>query len=241
MSLPGLTEKESLKLQRSVGSQNSEYKTALTPTESGEYILRSQKAGASNKEIAQYCNLEPTSKMVNEHKNLYLNLDSKLHQFVAYSDSKKPGQIVFDRARIISQFDKKYQELIIFSTIEHNFNRTNLEGIKQKLERSNMDIKEIVKEMAERKGQNLVVNFFSYIHDKKFRQKLSSTFQSDRDKIFSQVLKDKMLEEIVKKDQKKILSGTLGKSHYSLLITGSSLSVKTKKLIEERIEKIIYK
>ena len=32
--------------------------------------------------------------MVNEHKNLYLNLDSKLHQFVAYSDSKKPGQIV---------------------------------------------------------------------------------------------------------------------------------------------------
>ena len=39
-----LTEKESLKLQRSVGSQNSEYKTALTPTESGEYILRSQKA-----------------------------------------------------------------------------------------------------------------------------------------------------------------------------------------------------
>ena len=43
-----------------------------------------------------------------------------------------------------------------------------------------MDIKEIVKEMAERKGQNLVVNFFSYIHDKKFRQKLSSTFQSVR-------------------------------------------------------------
>lgn len=241
MSLPGLTEKESLNLQRSVGSQNSEYRTALTPTESGEYIFRSLNSGATNKEIAQYCNLEPNSKMVNEHKNLFLKLDDKLHQFVAYSDNKRPGQIVFDRARIISQFDKKYQEIIIVATIEHNFNRTNLEGIKQKLERSDMRIEEIVKEMAERKGQNLVVNFFSYIHDKKFREKLKNTVQIQRDMMFNEVLRDNKLKEIVKNEQKKILSGTLGKSHYSILITGSSLSIDTKKQIEERIENLIYK
>ena len=240
MSLPGLSSVESLSLQRSVGTNNSGFVPELSPVESGEYINRSLNSGASSTEIAEWCGLEASSKMPNEFKNLFLNLEINLHHFVCNGVDKKPGQVTFDRARIISTIPQKYQEQILLATLEHNFTRIDIQGIKQKMDRSDMDIKEIIKEMADRKGENLVVNFFVYIHDKKFKAKINNTLQNDRNKVFANVLEDKELLGIISSHRKKIISGTLGKTHYSLLITGSNLSIDLKKQIETRVEKILY-
>jgi hypothetical protein len=240
MSLPGLSATESLSLQRSVGTQNTGFIPELTPVESGEYINRSLNSGATSKDIAEWCGLEAHSKMPNEFKNLFLHLEENLHHLICSGVNKKLGQVPFDRARIISTFPQKHQEQILFATLEYNFTRRDIQGIKQKMERSDMKIKEIIKEMADRKGQNLVVNFFVYIHDKKFKEKINNTIQTYRDKLFANVLEDRELLDIISNHRKKIINGTLGKKHYSLLITGNNLSVDLKKQIEKRIEDLLY-
>ena len=240
MSLPGLSPTEALNLQRSVGSQNSEFKTVLTPIESGEYIIRSLEAGATYKEIALWCNLSEKSRMIQDHKNLILKLEKKLRHFVAYGDNRSQGQITFDAARFITSFDKGLQEQLVTAVIEYRFTKTELEGIRQKIERSDIKIQDAIKEMAERKGENLVVNFFVYIHDKKFKETLKNTTQDKRNKLFSPILVDKKILDIVSSNGKKIIGGTLGQTHYSLLITGNNLSRDLKKQIETRIEEILY-
>lgn len=240
MSLPGLSSKESLSLQRSVGTKISGFVPELSPVESGEYINRSLNSGATNTEIAEWCGLEAHSKMPNEFKNLFLKLDQNLHHFICNGADKKPGQVNFDRARIISTFPQKLQEQILLATLEHNFTRIDIQSIKQKMDRSDMKIKEIISEIAHRKGENLVVNFFVYIHDKTFKEKIKNTLQVNRNKMFAHVLEDKELLGIIESQRKKIISGTLGKTHYSLLITGKNLSVDLKKQIEKRIEDILY-
>tara|TARA_Y100000816_G_C26101962_1_gene584323 strand:+ start:1665 stop:2402 length:738 start_codon:yes stop_codon:yes gene_type:complete len=241
MSLPGLTNKEVLKLSRSLRTQDTKFIPELSPVEAGELLNKSISKGSSLKELSEYFGFSHT-KMVSEMIKIYKNLDKELRHLVYFS--RQPmykrglGYLTFDLARVIASHEINNQKELALTAIDYRFKRVDLEGIRQRMDRSGLSLREVIEEFKKRQGATtLITTLIGGFFDKKVLDIMKS---SKKEKIFYKVLDSSKVKSLLSKNNKVIVQAVCNATNYSLTISGDKLTNKFKNdldiLIEEEIK-----
>jgi hypothetical protein len=239
MSLPGLTEKEVLKLSRSLRTQDTGFVPELSPVEAGELLEKSLSNGASLKELSDYFGFSH-SKMPSEMIKIYKKLDKDLRHLVLFAKyptyKRGLGYLTFDLARIIAGHDIKDQKDLALATIDYRFKRIDLEGIRQRLKRSALPFNQVLDEFKNRQGSRVVTTLISAFLDKKV---IGIMKTSKRNEIFYKVLGSKNVKNLLDKNSKVIVQAICNENNYSISLSGEKLTNKFKNDLDVLIEKEI--
>ncbi len=239
MSLPGLTAKEVLKLSRSLNTQDTKFIPEVSPVEAGELLAKSISNGSSLKDLSAYFGFSHT-KMVSEMIKIYQNLDKDLRHLVFFARQpmykKGLGYLTFDLARIIANHDLKNQKKLAIATIDYKFRRIDLEGIRQRIDRSGLSFTKVLEEFKKRKGVSVVTTLVGSFIDKK----VSDTMNTKEGKnIFYNVLESNKVQTFLNENKKVIVQAVCNSNNYSITLSGDKLSDKFKNDIDLLIEKQI--
>tara|TARA_A100001011_G_scaffold170559_1_gene179449 strand:- start:5291 stop:6022 length:732 start_codon:yes stop_codon:yes gene_type:complete len=239
MSLPGLTEKEVLKLSRSLRTQDTEFIPELTPVEAGELLQKSIDNGSNIKELSDYFGFSHT-KMPSEMIKISNDLNKELRHLVFFARmplyKRGIGYLTFDLARQIAKHDKKNQNDLALATIDYKLKRIDLEGIRQRMDRSGLPFNTVLDEFKNRKGSNVVTTLIGAFLDKKVIEIMKT---SKKDTVFYKVLETDSLKKFLLENNKTILQAVCNESNYSLSISGNKLTKKFKNELDLLIEKEI--
>ena len=239
MSLPGLSAKEVLKLSRSLRTQDTDFVPELSPVEAGELLEKSISKGSSLKELSEYFGFSHT-KMPGEMIKIYKKLDKELRHLVFFA--KQPmykrglGYLTFDLARIIASHDLKNQKNLAIATIDYRFKRVDLEGIRQRIERSGLPFNKVLEEFKNRQGSTMVTTLIAAFLDKKVIKIMKT---SKRNAIFYKALKSDSINSFLDKNNKVIVQAVCNESNYSISLSGDKLTDKFKNDLDLLIEKEI--
>ena len=239
MSLPGLTAKEVLKLSRSLRTQDTRFIPEVNPVEAGELLEKSISNGANLKELSDYFGFSHT-KMPSEMINIYKKLDKDLRHLVFFA--RQPmykrglGYLTFDKARIIAGHDIKNQKNLALATIDYRFRRIDLEGIRQRLNRSGLPFNEVLEEFKKRQGTNLVTTLIGAFFDKKVIEIMKTP---TRDSTFYKALDSDRVTSLLDTNSKVIVQAVCNESTYSITLSGDKLTTKFKNDLDILIEQEI--
>ena len=123
-------------------------------------LNKSISKGSSLKELSEYFGFSNT-KMVSEMIKIYKNLDKELRHLVYFS--RQPmykrglGYLTFDLARVIASHEINNQKELALTAIDYRFKRVDLEGIRQRMDRSGLSLKEVIEEFKKRQGATTLI------------------------------------------------------------------------------------
>ena len=239
MKLKGLTPKEELLLSRSVNTRNTGFIPEISPVEVGNLLNKCIENGSSVQDLTDYFGYIHT-KTINEFLSIYENLNENISHLVVFADQKlyKRGlnYITYDKARIIAKFDSKFQETLALATIDYQFSRYDLEGIKQRMHRTGLSFKEVLNEFKKRKEKPIVTTLLTFFLDKKVLKLMSSEKGQDT---FYKVLESDSINSLFKNNNRRIVQAKCSSSTYSLTISGGILSNKFKNDIDLTVERLL--
>ena len=78
------------------------------------------------------------------------------------------GYLTFDLARVIASHEINNQKELALTAIDYRFKRVDLEGIRQRMDRSGLSLKEVIEEFKKRQGATtLITTLIGGFFDKK--------------------------------------------------------------------------
>lgn len=237
MEIKGITPKELLALSRSLNTRNTGFKPELSPVECGELLSKCVKVGNTVRELSDYFGYIHT-KSINEFITIYKKINKNISHLIVFAeqDQYKRGlkYITYDKARIIAKYDNEDQESLAIATIDYGFSRYDLEGIKQRMERSGLSFKAVLDEFKKRKDAPIVTTLISFFLNDNVLKIMATEKGS---KIFYKALESKAIINLFKENNKKLIQAKCSPSTYSLTISGGILTNEFKNNIDIEIEK----
>ena len=239
MSLKGVTPKEELSLSRSVNYKNTGFKPEISPYEVGRLLTKCIDSGNTVQELTDFFQYGYT-KSVNDLINIYKNSNENIAHLIVFDEQelykKGIGYITFDVARILVKFDKKYQEELAIATVDYQMDRYDLEGMKQRMDRSGLPFKEVLKEFKKRKEDPVVTTLLTFFLDKKVLDLMSS---EKGKKVFFETLEMPLIKTLFKENNKNIVQAQCSEALYSLTISGGKLTKEFKNTVDLTVERIL--
>lgn len=240
--LPGLSDSEVYKLERTIGANDSGYKREIPyPAEVGMLLLKSIEAGSTFATLTTYFknkNLLSHDKMLREKVSIAQNIDKKFHKIIKYGEYKESGDITFDVARIISRWPDALIEEVIPYILSYELNRSDLMGIKQRIDRGKVSLKVAIEEFIEESNKLPTLSFISTIQDLNIIRYLKKTNLN--------LLQEKIKEEndiinFFMKENRKLISAKIYENIYVLTILGKSLGNKQKENLDNLVQDFLKK
>ena len=239
MSLKGVTPKEELSLSRSVNYKNTGFKPEISPYEVGRLLTKCIDSGNTVQELTDFFQYGYT-KSVNDLINIYKNSNENIAHLIVFDEQelykKGIGYITFDVARILVKFDKKYQEELAIATVDYQMDRYDLEGMKQRMDRSGLPFKEVLKEFKKRKEDPVVTTLLTFFLDKKVLDLMSS---EKGKKVFFETLEMPLIKTLFKENNKNIVQAQCSEALYSLTISGGKLTKEFRNIVDLTIERLL--
>jgi hypothetical protein len=239
LSLKGITPKEELSLSRSVNYKNTGFKPEISPYEVGRLLTKCIDSGNTVQELTDFFQYGYT-KSVNDLINIYKNSNKNISHLIVFDEQelykRGIGYITFDVARILVKFDKKYQEELAIATVDYQMDRYDLEGMKQRMDRSGLPFKEVLKEFKKRKEDPVVTTLLTFFLDKKVLNLMSS---EKGKKVFYKTLETSEIKTLFKENNKNIVQAQCSEALYSLTISGGKLTKEFKNTVDLTIERIL--
>ena len=241
MTLKGITPKEELSLSRSVNYKNTGFKPEISPVEVGKLLTKCIDSGNTVQELTDYFQYGYT-KSINDLINIYKNCNENITQLIVFDEQplykRGIGYITFDTARILVKFDKNFQEELAVATVDYQFDRYDLEGMKQRMDRSGLAFSEVLKEFKERKNRPVVTTLIAFFLNPKVREIMS---KSGGKKQFYKALESQDIKTLLKENKKNIVQAQCSETTYSLTISGGRLLKDFKDDIDIKIEENLLK
>lgn len=239
MTLKGVTPTEELSLSRSVNYKNTGFKPEISPYEVGRLLTKCIENGNTVQELTEYFHYGYT-KSVNDLINIYKSSNQNIAHLIVFDEQplykRGIGYITFDVARILVKFDKEHQELLALATIDYQFDRYDLEGIKQRMDRSGLPFTEVLEEFKKRKEAPIVSTLISiFVNDKVIKHMSSEKGKKD----FYNSLESREVKNLLKEYNKNIVQAQCSSNTYSLTISGGKLTKDFKNTIDVTIERIL--
>lgn len=239
MSLKGITPKEELSLSRSVNYKTTGFKPDISPYEVGRLLTKCIDSGNTVQELTDYFQYGYT-KSVNDLINIYKSSNENIAHLIVFDEQelykRGIGYITFDVARILVKFDKQYQEELAITTVDYQMDRYDLEGMKQRMDRSGLPFKEVLEEFKKRKEDPVVTTLLAFFLD----AKVTDLMMSEKGKkVFYEVLETPELKTLFKENNKNIVQAQCSKTTYSLTISGGKLTQEFKNTVDLTIERIL--
>jgi len=239
LSLKGITPKEELSLSRSVNYKNTGFKPEISPYEVGRLLTKCIDSGNTVQELTDFFQYGYT-KSVNDLVNIYKKANENIAHLIVFDEQelykRGIGYITFDVARILVKFDKKYQEELAIATVDYQMDRYDLEGMKQRMDRSGLPFKEVLKEFKKRKEDPVVTTLLTFFLDKKVLNLMSS---EKGKKVFYKTLETSEIKTLFKENNKNIVQAQCSETTYSLTISGGKLTEEFKNSIDLTIERLL--
>lgn len=239
MSLKGITPKEELSLSRSVNYKNTGFKPEISPYEVGRLLTKCIDSGNTVQELTDFFQYGYT-KSVNDLVNIYKKANENIAHLIVFDEQelykRGIGYITFDVARILVKFDKKYQEELAIATVDYQMDRYDLEGMKQRMDRSGLPFKDVLKEFKKRKEDPVVTTLLTFFLDKKVLNLMSS---EKGKKVFYKTLETPEIKTLFKENNKNIVQAQCSEALYSLTISGGKLTKEFKNTVDLTIERIL--
>ena len=114
--------------------------------------------------------------------------------------------------------------------------RYDLEGMKQRMDRSGLSFKEILKEFKKRKEDPIVTTLLAFFLDKKVLDLMSS---EKGKKVFYNTLEMPEIKTLLKENKKNIVQAQCSETTYSLTISGGKLTEEFKNSIDLTMERLL--
>ena len=234
-----MTPKEELSLSRSVNYKNTGFKPEISPYEVGRLLTKCIDSGNTVQELTDFFQYGYT-KSVNDLVNIYKNLNENIAHLIVFDEQelykRGIGYITFDVARILVKFNKKYQEELAIATVDYQMDRYDLEGIKQRMDRSGSPFKEVLKEFKKRKEDPVVTTLLTFFLDKKVLDLMSS---EKGKKVFYKTLEMPEIKTLFKENNKNIVQAQCSEALYSLTISGGKLTKEFRNTVDLSIERLL--
>lgn len=234
-----MTPKEELSLSRSVNYKNTGFKPEISPYEVGRLLTKCIDSGNTVQELTDFFQYGYT-KSVNDLVNIYKNLNENIAHLIVFDEQelykRGIGYITFDVARILVKFNKKYQEELAIATVDYQMDRYDLEGIKQRMDRSGLPFKEVLKEFKKRKEDPVVTTLLTFFLDKKVLDLMSS---EKGKKVFYKTLEMPEIKTLFKENNKNIVQAQCSEALYSLTISGGKLTKEFRNTVDLSIERLL--
>ena len=234
-----MTPKEELSLSRSVNYKNTGFKPEISPYEVGRLLTKCIDSGNTVQELTDFFQYGYT-KSVNDLVNIYKNSNENITHLIVFDEQelykKGIGYITFDVARILVKFDKKYQEELAIATVDYQMDRYDLEGMKQRMDRSGLPFKEVLKEFKKRKENPVVTTLLTFFLDKKVLDLMSS---EKGKKVFYKTLEMPEIKNLFKENNKNIVQAQCSEALYSLTISGGKLTKEFRNIVDLTIERLL--
>ena len=239
MSLKGISPKEELSLSRSVNYKNTGFKPEISPYEVGRLLTKCIDSGNTVQELTDFFQYGYT-KSVNDLVNIYKKANENIAHLIVFDEQelykRGIGYITFDVARILVKFDKKYQEELAIATVDYQMDRYDLEGMKQRMDRSGLPFKEVLKEFKKRKEDPVVTTLLTFFLDKKVLDLMSS---EKGKKVFFETLEMPLIKTLFKENNKNIVQAQCSEALYSLTISGGKLTKEFRNIVDLTIERLL--
>ncbi len=239
MSLKGISPKEELSLSRSVNYKNTGFKPEISPYEVGRLLTKCIDSGNTVQELTDYFQYGYT-KSINDLINIYKKSNENIAHLIVFDEQelykRGIGYITFDVARILVKFDKKHQEELAVATVDYQMDRYDLEGMKQRMDRSGLSFKEVLKEFKKRKEDPIVTTLLTFFLDKKVLNLMSS---EKGKQVFYKTLEMPEIKTLLKENNKNIVQAQCSETTYSLTISGGKLTEEFKNSIDLTIERLL--
>ena len=234
-----MTPKEELSLSRSVNYKNTGFKPEISPYEVGRLLTKCIDSGNTVQELTDFFQYGYT-KSVNDLINIYKNSNENIAHLIVFDEQelykKGIGYITFDVARILVKFDKKYQEELAIATVDYQMDRYDLEGMKQRMDRSGLPFKEVLKEFKKRKEDPVVTTLLTFFLDKKVLDLMSS---EKGKKVFFETLEMPLIKTLFKENNKNIVQAQCSEALYSLTISGGKLTKEFRNIVDLTIDRLL--
>ena len=171
--------------------------------------------------------------MLREKVSIAQNIDKKFHKIIKYGEYKEKGDITFDVARIISKWSDSLIEKVIPYILSYGLQRTDLQGIKQRMDRGGVSLDEAIDEFIEENNKIPTVTFISTIQEKDtiiFLKKNGLTTLQE------QLAVDEKLISFFNKENRKFISIKLFEDVYILTFLGKNLGKKQKENLDNLVQ-----
>tara|TARA_B100001094_G_C18080347_1_gene744834 strand:+ start:232 stop:963 length:732 start_codon:yes stop_codon:yes gene_type:complete len=239
LSLKGVTPKEELSLSRSVNYKNTGFKPEISPYEVGRLLTKCIDSGNTVQELTDFFQYGYTKSVI-DLVNIYKNSNENIAHLIVFDEQelykRGIGYITFDVARILVKFDKKYQEELAIATVDFQMDRYDLEGMKQRMDRSGLPFKEVLKEFKKRKEDPVVTTLLTFFLDKKVLDLMSS---EKGKKVFYKTLEMPEVKTLFKENNKNIVQAQCSEALYSLTISGGKLTKEFRNIVDLSIERLL--
>ena len=204
MSLKGLSKEELFDLKRSIGNNKSGFDPALGPKEVAAILEKAEKFGNSTKEISKFLNLktiESGTTMITRTKRLFKKLNSELHGKVVYKshsskNKSKSGHISFQSAVELSRFNKDEQIDVFNQVVKNKFSKENIKTLIHYTKKAGMSLEDAVEKLKSDKGISSFQTVSKEINLKELNEKIYQLKQDERNKLFKDILKDYLNDQL---------------------------------------------
>jgi hypothetical protein len=234
-----VTPKEELSLSRSVNYKNTGFKPEISPYEVGRLLTKCIDSGNTVQELTDFFQYGYTKSVI-DLVNIYKNSNENIAHLIVFDEQelykRGIGYITFDVARILVKFDKKYQEELAIATVDFQMDRYDLEGMKQRMDRSGLPFKEVLKEFKKRKEDPVVTTLLTFFLDKKVLDLMSS---EKGKKVFYKTLEMPEVKTLFKENNKNIVQAQCSEALYSLTISGGKLTKEFRNIVDLSIERLL--
>ncbi len=234
-----MTPKEELSLSRSVNYKNTGFKPEISPYEVGRLLTKCIDSGNTVQELTDFFQYGYTKSVI-DLVNIYKNSNENIAHLIVFDEQelykRGIGYITFDVARILVKFDKKYQEELAIATVDFQMDRYDLEGMKQRMDRSGLPFKEVLKEFKKRKEDPVVTTLLTFFLDKKVLDLMSS---EKGKKVFYKTLEMPEVKTLFKENNKNIVQAQCSEALYSLTISGGKLTKEFRNIVDLSIERLL--